>query len=306
MPKIQNVLFMGSKRLGLRCLEQMCKVAPASLSGIMIYDDREDTRSIYDAFVSFCSNIEVPFYSVRKRKESEEVIRKVKPDLCIVVGWYWLISKETLNVVPYGFLGLHNSLLPKYRGAAPLVWAIINDEKETGISLFSFTEGMDDGDIWAQEKVSIKDDDYISDILNKIEDKGAYLFKTKYKDILEAKIEPKSQKHEEATYCAMRFPFDGEIDWNKPARYVYNYIRAQSEPYPGAFTYYNDKKLIIWKAKDSGITYYGKPGQVAMINEEGVFVVCGDNYPVIIKEVQLEHEQKVAANEVVKSFKTRF
>jgi len=306
MGKIENVLFMGSKKLGLRCLEQIHKIAPESLIGMMVYDDRADSRTVFNDFVLFSQKTDTTFYPVKKRKESEGLIRELKPGLCIVVGWYWLISKETLNGVPHGFLGLHNSLLPKYRGAAPLVWAIINDEKETGISLFSFTEEMDDGDIWGQEKVKIKFNDSISDVLVKIEEKGALLFRKIYSGILEGTILPEPQDHNKATYCAMRFPFDGEIDWSKSSLYIYNYIRAQSEPYPGAFTYFNNKKLIIWKAIPLDVQYYGKPGQVAMINDDGVYVICGDNRPVVLKEVQLEGKEIMPPQEIIRSFKTRF
>jgi methionyl-tRNA formyltransferase len=103
----------------------------------------------------------------------------------------------------------------------------------------------------------------------------------------------------------MRTPEDGLIDWNKPSHSVYNFIRAQSEPYPGAFTIFEGKKLIIWKAHPSPITYYGTPGQVAKASHEGVYVICGDNTPLVCDFVEYDGK-KDTASKTIKSIKTRF
>jgi methionyl-tRNA formyltransferase len=215
-----------------------------------------------------------------------------------------MIGDETLEVASYGFLGMHNSSLPKYRGGSPLVWTMINGEKQAGLSLFSFTKGIDEGDIWAQESVEIGPDDYIADILMKLEAKAIALLREKYLDILNGKLKPVPQNHNLATYCAMRIPEDGLIDWHKPSQGVYNFIRAQSDPYPGAFTISEGKKLIIWRAHPSPITYYGTPGQVARISPDGVYVICGDNTPLICDFVELDGK-KDAASKTIKSIKTR-
>lgn len=284
----------------------MYRLNPESLKAIITIDDRKDTRTVYNDIIDFWEKHNIRLYVVKNRNQFREAIYNLKPELCIVVCWYWLIGKEVLSFVPKGFIGIHHSLLPKYRGSSPLVWQMINGEKEVGTSIFSFTEDMDAGDIWHQEIVKITAKDYIKDALDKLENKVLNWFRKNYLNILNDKIQPFPQEHSQATYCAQRFPFDGQIDWNKSSTEIYNYIRAQSEPYPGAFTHFNGKKLTIWRARPLDVTYYGEAGQVARVSKEGVYVICGDQKPIILETVQLENDEEKPANNVIKSFKTRF
>ena len=305
MKKIERVLFIGSKQLGLDCLKTMYSQSRETLIGVMTFDDETDGRSKFNDFTDFCSTNEIPMFIAKNKSESEKIIINQHPDICIVVGWYWLISNETLNNVPYGLLGIHNSLLPKYRGGSPLIWSIINGEKNIGFSMFTFTEGMDEGDIWFQYAFELKQEDDINSVLVKIEKEAVEQLKLNYKKILSGELKPKPQNHQEATYCAQRNPNDGRIDWNKSAIQIYNFIRSQSKPYPGAFTVYKKKKLIIWKASINENPYYGTAGQVARISNEGVTVICGDNKSLTIKE--LEYDGKIMApNALIKTINTRF
>ena len=206
--------------------------------------------------------------------------------MCIVCGWYWLLRKEILESVPGGFIGIHYSLLPKYRGGAPLVWALINGEPEVGLSIFTFAEGVDSGPIWAQERIPVGPDDYISDVLERLEAKSIAALEATYPGILNGTTRPWEQEHTQATYCSMRQPSDGEIHWRAPAREVYNFIRAQSRPYPGTFTWLQGEKLVIWRARREESVYYGTPGQVSKVSADGVHVVCGDNRAVVIETVE--------------------
>ena len=128
MPHIHKVLFVGSKQLGLNCLEAMHQLSPKTLVGAVTFNDSSDTRSKYTDFVKYCASNKIPLLTARNRKDSEAIIAAQKPDMCIVVGWYWLIGTHILKQVPHGLLGIHNSVLPKYRGSAPLVWGMINNE----------------------------------------------------------------------------------------------------------------------------------------------------------------------------------
>jgi len=305
MKKSKKVLFIGSKILGLRCLKEMHNLDPRSIAGVLTIDDRADGRSAFEDFEKFTSDEKISLHIARNKNEAEKIIKQVEPEICFVIGWYWIIGKKTLESVPGGFLGIHHSLLPKYRGGSPLVWAMINGEKTTGTTLFSFSQGMDDGDIWTQEKVEIADDDYISDMLLKLEKKAVSILKNKYISILEGKTRSIPQDHDKATFCAQRIPDDGLINWERGAIEVYNFIRAQSEPYPGAFTYFEGRKLIIWRAHLGEEVYYGAPGQVARRAGEFIYVVCGESRPIILETVQYDGK-KSSAGEIIKSIKTRF
>lgn len=305
MSQIQKILFIGSKQLGLNCLKAMHKISPKTLLAVLTFDDSSDTRSKYTDFGEYCNSNAIPFLTAKNRKDSEKIIEAQKPDMCIVVGWYWLVGSHVLKQVRHGLLGIHNSVLPKYRGSAPLVWGIINEEKRLGFSMFSFTEGMDEGDVWFEHDFELKEDDYISDVLQKLEKAAVVELNKHYLNIINQKLKPKVQNHQEATYCAQRIPSDGIIDWTQSAKQVYNFIRAQAKPYPGAFSMFKNEKLIIWRAKIKKETYYGTAGQVAQISSEGVFVICGDNKAIILEEVEYLGENQ-NPNQVFKSIKTRF
>lgn len=303
---IERVLFVGSKRLGLTCLSTLYRLAPQRLIGVVTMDDTSDTRSVLPEFEAFCAQAGLACHVARHREESEGFIRTLQPDLCIVVGWYWFITETTLDLVPHGFIGLHNSLLPRYRGGSPLVWALINGETSVGISLFSFTPGMDDGDIWAQASTPVSDADTIGDVLARLEQQAVALFESHYPDILSGRLKPVPQNHQEATFCAMRKPEDGFINWMQPAQAVYNFIRAQTHPYPGAFTLYRQERLTIWKARlENQTVYYGTPGQVARVTPDGVYVICGDHHPVVLETVGYQ-EKTLPAQEVLRSVQIRF
>ena len=285
---IQRVVFLGSKRLGLGCLETMHRLSPETLAGVVTIDDRDDARTALDDFVAFCAARQLPFRIAKDRRHSEDIIREFKPELCFVAGWYWLFGKDILDSVPNGFLGIHFSLLPKYRGSSPLVWALMNGETETGLSLFSIVEGMDAGAIWAQESVPIGSDDYVGDVLACLEKRSINTLHSKYPGILNKTLRSWKQNQDEATYCSWRQPSDGEIYWRASAGEIYNFIRAQSRPYPGAFTRLQEKKLIIWRARRESALHYGTPGQVAKIAGDGVHVICGDHRAIVIESVGWE------------------
>jgi methionyl-tRNA formyltransferase len=300
------VVFVGSKSLGLNCLRRVWELDPNSLAGIVTFDDTSDTRTVFDQFLSFAEKTGVPLLVAKNRLEAENAICAFHPNICLVVGWYWLITRKTLDRVPRGLLGIHNSLLPRYRGCAPLVWAMINGEPEVGLSLFSFTDGMDDGHIWGQTSVTVGKNDYIADVLEQLESKALALLSDVWLSILDGKVQPVAQDHSQATFCGLRTPDDGQIDWTRPAAEVYNFIRAQSAPYPGAFTSVSGtQKLTIWRARPVDVYFSGTPGQVAEIRQDGVYVICGDNRPLLLEEVSPAGGGKMRAREVLKSLKTR-
>jgi methionyl-tRNA formyltransferase len=306
MNHFPRVVFLGSKRIGLRILKEIYTISPDYLIGAITIDDREDALlTQHQAFQKYSEEISVPLFTVYNKAEADKTILKLHPDMGIVVGWYWLIGKNILDNTTNGFLGIHNSLLPKYRGGSPLVWSLINGDTKVGFSLFKLTSGMDDGPVWAQGSVNNGSSDYISDILNKIEEKTVKIFRETYLSIINKEIQPSEQDHSQATYCAQRLPNDGLINWAMPADYIYNFIRAQSEPYPGAFAWFKSSKLIIWRARTFPFKYFGTPGQVAKITKNGVYVICGNNSALILKDIQIGNKRG-NAEELIQSFKVRF
>ncbi|HOS42228.1 MAG TPA: methionyl-tRNA formyltransferase, partial [Armatimonadota bacterium] len=226
--------------------------------------------------------------------ELAPALQALAPHLVIVVGWYWLLSPALLRQVPGGVYGVHASLLPRYRGNAPLVWAILRGERETGVSLFRFDDGMDTGDLAAQAAFPIGPEETIAEVLAKAEDATVAIVAEQARPLLEGTMTLRAQDHALASYCSLRQPCDGRIDWRQPAPRLYNFIRAQTRPYPGAFTHLPDGRTVtIWAARLFPYPYYGIPGLVGQQEADGVVVACGDG-ALVVTDYTVEGEPTYA------------
>ncbi len=177
-----------------------------------------------------------------------ETLRSWKPDLGIVIGWYFLIPAAVRQLFPLGMTAVHASLLPKYRGNAPLVWAILNGERETGVSLFYLDNGVDSGDIVAQRSFPIAVDDTIRTVYETATTAALEML-TEAIPLLRSGTAPRTpQNHSLATQFPARRPEDGLIDWEQSPESLRNFIRAQTRPYPGAYAVINGKKVTLWDA----------------------------------------------------------
>lgn len=303
--KAERVVFIGSKELGLSIFKEMYYLSPKTLKGCITIDDREDSRSQYNEILDFCDQINIVPHVLISSKGMKDIIEELKPDICFVINWYYIIDKEILDLAEFGFLGIHNSSLPKYRGFAPLVWAMIQGEKKAGFSIFTLGEGMDEGDIWATDTVLIRETDDIGQVIKRIQESLIKIFEDIYIDILFGNIIPQKQEKIPPTYCAKRAPKDGIIDWSQSAVTIHNFIRAQARPYAGAYTTYKDKIMRIWKGRVYPYTFYGYKGQIGLIAKNEIVVVCGGNTAIVLEEVEYEG-QTAPPSQFVRSLNIKF
>ena len=191
------------------------------------------------------SHFEVNSEKSFRLTDYSEKILELKVDVILAIGWYYMVPEKIRSLAKYGAWGIHASLLPDYAGGAPLVWAIINGEKETGVTLFKFDNGVDDGDIIRQEKFKIEREDAIKQVY----EKATIASKSILKDVfIEKRYSFTPQDKSKIKVYPQRSPKDGEIDWTWDSEKIYNFIRAQSRPYPGAWTIIEGKKITIWDA----------------------------------------------------------
>jgi len=267
-----GVIFFGATKLGFECCKAIIDegvVVDAiftiekeySIKYKSNYEKIKMTNVLFEDFSYFNLTYNIPVINFINNKSDQyiEYINDIKPDLIIVIGWYYNIPNAILSIPNKGSIAIHASLLPKYRGNAPLVWAMINGEKQTGVSLFFLEGDIDSGDIIAQKSFQINDNDTIKNVLKKAEKASIMLIKKYIKTILTLEIQRHKQKHSEATYYPKRTPKDGEIDWSWDNDRINRFIRAQTRPYPGAYTFINGKKITIFD------------GKVEIHNEEVVF-----------------------------------
>lgn len=217
-------------------------------------------------------------------------IRCIQPDYSFVIGWSQICKAEFLSIARLGSIGYHPALLPENRGRAVIPWTILQGQSHTGSTLFWMDEGTDSGDILCQEIFPIDAAETASTLYQKHCDSLRRMFKQTLPDLMIEKGMRQPQDHSKATYCAKRIANDGLIDWALPAKAIWQLIRAATKPYPGAFTFYQGRKLIIWEADLIGTgPYWGVPGQIQRIDEDGVLVQCGDSQHVLIKSAEFKH-----------------
>lgn len=255
-----RIVFFGASRLGYECCKAIIE-AGHTITGIFTLPEnfsikykeqasRSEVKNyLYKDFRDFERNYGIPVVEVEGGLTKYiDQLKSFSPDFILVVGWYYHIPSQMLEVASKGATGIHGSLLPKYRGNAPFVWAMINGERETGVSFFYFDKEVDAGDIIAQHVITIEESDTIKELLDKAQDASVKILLESLPKIESGSAERKQQEHTNATIFPQRTPDDGLIDWSWDITRIRNFIRAQTKPYPGAFTIINGKKVIIWDA----------------------------------------------------------
>lgn len=256
-----KVVFMGASEYGLQCFLTIKSLKEIEVVGAVTTPEeyilkcehgkkqKNMTNPVYGKLLAECRKMQIPTLVINKMNDATtlEILRKWNFDLIFVSGWYHIIGKEILEMPSRGVIGLHPSILPKYRGGAPLVWQMINGEEKAGISLFYFDEGVDSGDIIGQKEVDIDSKDTIKTLYGKIGKEGIQLIKEYLPLIAMGKAPRKKQENlDAADIWPQRSPEDGRINWEKSNKEIENFVRAQTKPYPGAFTIINGKKVIVW------------------------------------------------------------
>jgi len=308
-----RVLFIGSQLLGRDCLEVLHDQGD-EIVGVVTFEPEEheawssevaEFAEKNDLFYTVCNNINTP--------EQIKGIKALNPDIIYVIGWRQIIGKEILSIPEHGVVGIHFSLLPKFRGHAPVGWAILAGERETGLTLFYFSDRADAGGVIAQKTTPIRLDDDAGTVRGRLERLAVQTVK-EYAPLLRAgHVIRQTQDESQASYGAYRQPRDGQIDWGKTSREVYDLIRATTKPYPGAWTWFNRgclrdaRKVTIWTSEliPASPKFYGTPGQIIRHRRNGIIVKTGD-HAILIKDIQVEGEETQLANERFRSTKDYF
>ncbi len=244
-----RVVFLGNHNVGIKAIEAILE--NAILVGVVCHPKDDEEGVVYESVFDFVTQKNIPAIRGKgKDKKVYEFISSKKADLIWITDYKFIIPKEVIESVRLGAINLHPSLLPKYRGRAPINWAIINGEQKIGLTAHFVDEGVDTGDIIQQVEISISEHEYIGDILDKLYPIYFSITKETIKKLTTNQIQVVTQTSIAHNHVyPHRTAKDGEINWNLPVKDIYNLIRAVSKPYPGAFFYTDNKKIIIWKAE---------------------------------------------------------
>lgn len=288
---MKKTVFIGSVLSSKVALETLIETG-IEVNLVCSLDERYSKNvSDYYPIHKVAEENKIPYIKFKNINSDEVIlaIKEVKPDFIFVIGLSQIISKDILELANRYAIGFHPTPLPKFRGRAAIPWQIILGIRESKVSLFKLDEGMDSGDIIYQHPYIIDEDDYAIDVYNKVCSAMKHALKQCLPNIYNDSVKFIKQNEEEATYLLRRRPEDGKIDWSWPSKKIHTLIRAVSRPYPGAYAYYKDKKVIFWRANiQKNEKYIGIPGQIAWLGNNGeIGIVTGDAL-LIVTEYSIE------------------
>lgn len=306
-----RTLFIGGTKRGYLTLRALVDGGADVVGIVSLQQDEHEVERYEEPIRALAEEFDIPHYETKWMKDrdyAELISKEIQPDIAFVVGCRILIPKEIYQIPLLGTLAVHDSLLPEYRGFAPLNWSILNGEDHTGVTLFYLSELMDGGDIVAQKPVPIGPDDTAPVVYERVCQATVDLVLEAYPLLAQGSVPRIKQDYPTGSFTCSRTPADGMIYWSKPTIAIYNRVRALTYPYPGAFTYYEGKKLMVWKAKPlSNPSYYAGriPGRVISISKSDgyVDVLTGDGV-LRIFEVQFDGEDRTAAANVIRSVRS--
>lgn len=270
-----RVIVFGYGELGVAAIEAVAG-AGADVEGVVAPSNR--TGDDVDLIESYARDYGFQFLIQPPRKTIEpfvDEIKRINPDIILVWSYSMILPRLVIEVPCLGSINVHGGLLPQYRGGHVMQWAIINGEAETGVAVHYMDEGIDTGPVIAQGRFPIESDDDASTVRQKLKVAGVKLLKEWWPVIAEGRVPRVKQDESKARYYPLRMPDDGTIDWKTSSCQIHNLVRALVRPWPGAFTFMGDEKLIVWQCHALSLQREVVPGVVTMVDESGVHVSTG-------------------------------
>ncbi len=295
-----NIIFMGTPEFAVPTLEKLIQKESINIPLVVTQPDRKSGRGrkIKKSPVKKTAeknNIDLFQPENINEFRSIEIIKKMEVDYIVVVAYGQILSKEILEHPDKGCINVHASVLPKYRGAAPINWAIINGEKDTGVTTMLMEEGLDTGDILKINKINISSDMNAGELHDALKDIGGELLIKTIEEIESNEISPEKQDESKASYAPILNKKTGFIKWAKTSLEIHNLIRGLY-PWPGAYTYYKDEKLKIIKSEVKNKNINSSIGEIVEVSNEGIEVQTGEGI-LIIKELQMPGKRKMSVKD---------
>ena len=301
-----RVVYMGTPDFAVGTLEAIL-AAGHEVAGVVTQQDKPVGRKqeLKPTAVKACALAHnLPVYQpakVRNNPEFFETLKELAPEVIVVAAYGQIIPKEVLELPKYGCLNVHASLLPKYRGAAPIQWAVIDGEEKSGVTIMQMNEGLDTGDMIAKTELTLDAEETGGSLFDRLAEAGAKLLVETLVKVEQGDIHPEPQPAESTTaYARMITKNDGRIDWNSSAVAIERLVRGLN-PWPSAFTSLNGKGLKIWKSQvvTENAGQEKAPGCVLAAGAEGLDVQTGDGV-LRITELQLEGKKRMAAGDFLR------
>jgi methionyl-tRNA formyltransferase len=303
-----RTLFIGGTKRGYLTLKALIESGAEVVGLLSLQQDEHEMERFEAPIKALAERNAIPYYETKWMKDrdyAEIIAQEIQPEIALVVGCRILIPAKIVHLPPLGTLAVHDSLLPEYRGFAPINWSILNGEDSLGVTLFYLNELMDGGDIVAKKTIPISSGARAPEVYNQVIQATIDLILEAYPLLVKGLAPRIPQNYTAGSFTCSRTPGDGLIDWTQPTQRIFNQIRALTYPYPGAFSFYAGKKLLVWRAEplDNPPHYVGRiPGRViGRSPSTGSIDVLTGNGVLRILEVQLDGQEKTAAAKVIRS-----
>ena len=302
-----KVIFMGTPDFSVGTLEALVEAGHDVVLAVT-QPDKPKGRGKEMQFtpVKECAlQHDIPVYQPRRVREQEciEELRKYEADIMVVVAFGQILPKEILEMTKYGCVNVHASLLPKYRGAAPIQWAIIDGEEVTGVTTMQMNEGLDTGDMLLKVEIPIEAKETGGSLHDKLADAGAKLCVETLEQLEVGAITPIPQGETTTSYAKMLDKQLGNIDWTKSASQIERLIRGLS-PWPSAYTNWNDKVMKIWDASCVSCGAQGNPGTIVQVKKDSFLVQTGDGV-LEVRELQIPGKKRMDAGAFLRGYQVK-
>ena len=302
-----KIVFCGTPQFAVPTLKHLLTQPDFEIVTVLTQPDRPSGRGMHVSFspvkeAAVVAGIPVHQPEKVRAPESRELLLHLAPDCIVIIAYGQIIPAALLPIPRLGWINLHASLLPKYRGAAPINWAIAQGETKTGLTTMRIDAGMDTGDMLLQTEMDIGPAETTPQLAARMSEAGAPLMVETLQGIAAGKLAPQPQQHDDATYAPMLKKEDGRIDWARPAKEIYNRMRAFT-PWPGAYTTLRGRlcHIVVDPVSNQGSEVSspegsGTPGTLRM-TKAGLFVVCGGATELHVLSVKREGSKMLAAAE---------
>jgi len=297
-----RVVFMGTPDFAIPSLRALLNDEAFEVVAVVTQPDKPRGRSkklthcptkefaLQEGLLVYC------FDRIRN-KENVEILKSLKPDVMVTAAYGQILSQKVLDVPKLGCVNVHGSLLPKYRGAAPIQWAIVNGEKQTGITTMLTERGLDCGNILLKEVVDIHESETAGELFDRLATLGGEILVKTLHGIKDSTITPQKQNEDEATHFPMLEKSDGQISWERSAQQVHDLVRGVN-PWPGAYTTYKDLTIKIWSSEV--VEQKGECGEVLSSKDE-LIIACKDG-AIKVLEMQIPGKKRMATDVVLRGF----
>jgi methionyl-tRNA formyltransferase len=302
MSTVWPIVFIGTPEVAALTLNQLL-LGPDRVVGVVTQPDRpagRGQRTVSSPVRRIAESNAIPLSAPEKIRDPAflELLKTWNPQLIVVVAYGRILPKTILELAPHGCLNVHYSLLPKYRGAAPVAWTIINGDEWAGVTTMQLVERMDAGPIYLQEAVPVAPDETTGSLQAKLAPVGARLLQETVRRLKEGSLAAKSQNESGASLAPLLKKDDGAIDWRRPAVDIERRVRGLT-PWPSAYTLRLGKLLKIHQARAIGMPDPVKPGAVVRADDEGFWVGTGSGI-LSLEEVQLEGKRRLPGVEFIR------